>query len=107
MWLFISKVNCWSAAIDIARGLSLLFSLALAFCWGFTAICFHLCPSHPPVRAKIGKYKFHCEDSVTGGRGKFPFRKRSLPFETVDAIYNGRLHTSLQRKLKEQTKKKY
>ena len=31
----------------------------------------------------------------------FPFRKRSLPFETVDAIYNGRLHTSLQRKLKE------
>ena len=34
-------------------------------------------------------------------RRKFPFRKRSLPFETVDAIYNGRLHTSLQRKLKE------
>ena len=34
-------------------------------------------------------------------RRKFPFRKRSLPFETVDATYNGRLHTSLQRKLKE------
>ena len=26
-------------------------------------------------------------------RGKFPFRKRSLPFETVDAIsHNGRCH---------------
>ena len=34
-------------------------------------------------------------------RRKFPFRKRLLPFETVDAFYNGRLHTSLQRKLKE------
>ena len=34
-------------------------------------------------------------------RCKFPSRERSLPFETVDAIYNGRLHTSLQRKLKE------
>ena len=90
MWLFISKVNCWSAAIDIARGLSLLFSLALAFCWGFTAICFHLCPSHPPVRAKIGKYKFHCEDCVTGAEANFPFvngrchLKRSMPFITVD-----------------------
>ena len=34
-------------------------------------------------------------------RSKFPFRKQSLPFQTVDASYNGRLHTLLQRKLKE------
>ena len=33
--------------------------------------------------------------------GRCHFSERSLPFETVDAIYNGRLHTSLQRKLKE------
>ena len=42
------------------------------------------------------------------GAANFPFvngrchlSERSLPFETVDAIYNGRLHTSLQRKLKQ------
>ena len=33
--------------------------------------------------------------------GRCHFSERSLPFETVDAIYNGLLHTSLQRKLKE------
>ena len=33
--------------------------------------------------------------------GRCHFSERSLPFETVDAIYNGRLHASLQRKLKE------
>ena len=33
--------------------------------------------------------------------GRCHLSERSLPFETVDAIYNGRLHTSLQRKLKE------
>ena len=33
--------------------------------------------------------------------GRCHFSERSLPFEKVDAIYNGRLHTSLQRKLKE------
>ena len=41
------------------------------------------------------------------GEANFPFEngschfsERSLPFETVDAIYNGRLHTSLPRQLK-------
>ena len=47
------------------------------------------------------------DDFCDAGVANFPLvngrchLKRSLPFETVDAIYNGRLHTSLQRKLKE------
>ena len=50
--------------------------------------------------------------ALCDGSANFPFvngrchLKRSLPFETVDAIYNGRLHTSLQRKLKETNKEK-
>ena len=35
------------------------------------------------------------------GEANFPFVNGRLQFETVDSIYNGRLHTSLQRKLKE------
>ena len=67
-----------------------------------------------PVNVKIFDRKFGgisfltCESTETGAVANFPFvngrchfSERSLPFETVDAIYNGRLHTSLQRKLKE------
>ena len=50
-------------------------------------------PSMPPGVIADANFRFV--------KGRCHFSERSLPFETVDAIYKGRLHTSLQRKLKE------